>query len=265
VETLGVRLRKARETMGLSIEDVHHATKIRAAYLIAMEEGRFSELPGDVYVRGFLRNVANVIGLEGDELVSQYDRIHKGAQIEKPEVCDQDEADMGDQRKSIRAHPVAAICVIIMVIAVIVLVLWKPQRESHVYTADTSDISSLQDDSGVIQEIPYDISKEQEDIEVIIEEFSGISVVEESDDFRDAHELTAVVNERCWVKVTVDGHRVFEKTMLPGETNTWTANHEIRIRLGNAGGVVLTYNGVHVGSPGGSGDVIELSFPIPGQ
>jgi len=36
------------------------------------------------------------------------------------------------------------------------------------------------------------------------------------------------------------------------------------MRLGNAGGVVLIYNGVHMGSPGKSGDVIELSFPIPG-
>ena len=77
METLGDRLRKARESLGLSIEDVHDATKIRVAYLIAMEEGRLHELPGDVYARGFLKNVAKAVGLEGDELVSEYDRICK--------------------------------------------------------------------------------------------------------------------------------------------------------------------------------------------
>lgn len=265
METLGDHLRKARETLGLSIEDVHDATKIRVAYLVAMEEGRFYELPGDVYIRGFLRSVAKAIGLEGDELVSKYDRIHKDSEIEQTEVNDRDKADTRDRHKSGGVHPLAAIGLIIVVIAVIALFLWKPQGESDAdIAADTLDISASRDNSRDIQETPDGISKQGEDIEVIIEGFPGSSEAEESDDVQDIHELTAVITERCWVKVTADGHRVFEKTMLPGETNTWKANQEIRIRLGNAGGGALTYNGVHIGAPGESGDVIELSFPVPG-
>lgn len=253
METLGDRLRKARERLGLSIEDVHDATKIRVAYLIAMEEGRFHELPGDVYARGFLKNVAKAVGLEGDELVSEYDRIYKDSEIEQTEVIDRGMADTRKRHKSGGMHPVVTIGLIIVVIAVIALILWKPQGKPDVNTTDTLDISAFQHNSRDISETPYGISEQEEDVEVMI-----------SDSSLDIHELTAVVTERCWTKITVDGHRVFEKTMLPGETNTWKGKHEIRMRLGNAGGVVLIYNGVHIGSPGKSGDVIELSFPIPG-
>lgn len=253
METLGDRLRKAREALGLSIEDVHDATKIRIAYLIAMEEDRFYELPGDVYARGFLKNVAKVTGLDGDELVSLYDRRDNSSEIENAEVSERAKADTEERHMPGGVNPLVAIGVIIVVIAVVVPVLWKPQKRPDANTVDTLDISLHQENSGVILETPDYIIEQEEDIEVM----------EKSRDFRDIHELTAVISERCWVKVIADGHRVFEKTMLPGETNTWTANDEIIIRLGNAGGVIVTYNGVHIGSPGISGDVIELSFPVP--
>lgn len=265
METLGDRLRKARKSLGLSIEDVHNATKIRKAYLIAMEEGRFSELPGEVYVRGFLRSVANVVGIDGDRLVFEYDRIHKASELEKTQQAEVDhrrKAEIQEKHKKARAFPFAVIGLLLVAFLIATLLLGKPKDR---FDADTIDTCPLQDDSSDIQEMVHETGKQYETGELATDDSQGSYDMELTAEFFGSHELIAVTTERCWVRVISDGHRVFERTMLPGETETWKAKDEIRIKLGNAGGIDLTYNGVHMGAPGKSGDVIELVFPLPGS
>ena len=69
---LGQTLRTAREELGLSLEQVQEATKIRKQYLIAIEEGNYSALPGSFYVRAFVKNYAESVGLNPEELLSYY-------------------------------------------------------------------------------------------------------------------------------------------------------------------------------------------------
>lgn len=69
---IGEQLRKAREAKGLSISDIEKATKIQSRYLEAIESNDFDKLPGDFYVRAFIRQYAQIVGLDGKELLSQY-------------------------------------------------------------------------------------------------------------------------------------------------------------------------------------------------
>lgn len=69
---IGEQLRKAREAKGLSISDIEKATKIQSRYLEAIENNDFDKLPGDFYVRAFIRQYAQIVGLNGKELLSQY-------------------------------------------------------------------------------------------------------------------------------------------------------------------------------------------------
>ncbi len=71
---VGERLRAAREASGRSLGDIEAVTRIRVAYLGAIDGGRRGELPGDVFVKGFLRAYANAVGLDGDQVVAQYKR-----------------------------------------------------------------------------------------------------------------------------------------------------------------------------------------------
>ena len=77
---LGNQLRRARENKGVSLEETEKATGIRKRYLEALEEGRFEALPGQIQLRGFLRNYANYVGLSGDEMLSLYERRSHSAQ-----------------------------------------------------------------------------------------------------------------------------------------------------------------------------------------
>ena len=75
--TVGQDLRQARESAGLSLDDVSRATKLRASILAAMEDDDFSHCGGRVYARGQLRTIAPVVGLDSDAVVAQFDREHR--------------------------------------------------------------------------------------------------------------------------------------------------------------------------------------------
>lgn len=72
------RLYAARERKGVDLYRAERDTKIRARYLAALERGEYKELPGDVYTKGFLRNYANYLGLDAEEIVGQW-RRERGA------------------------------------------------------------------------------------------------------------------------------------------------------------------------------------------
>lgn len=61
---LGIRIRQKREELGLSLRDAHEGTKIRTQFLEGIERGDYSEFPGTVYIRGFIRTYLRFLGAE---------------------------------------------------------------------------------------------------------------------------------------------------------------------------------------------------------
>ena len=70
--SIGQRLREAREKKSLAIEQIQKTTKIHSSVLIALEEGRASEILTDTYVRSFLKKYAQVLDLPANELLKEY-------------------------------------------------------------------------------------------------------------------------------------------------------------------------------------------------
>ncbi|WP_051250870.1 helix-turn-helix domain-containing protein [Paenibacillus harenae] len=69
---LGVLLQNAREKRGLSLDDIQETTKIRKRYLQAIESGDHTVLPGPFYVRAFVKNYSEAVGLDPDEVLRLY-------------------------------------------------------------------------------------------------------------------------------------------------------------------------------------------------
>lgn len=66
---IGSILRHRRQELNLTLEEVAEQTKIRKSYILALEEENFEELPGKVYIVGFLKNYARVLGLAVEPLL----------------------------------------------------------------------------------------------------------------------------------------------------------------------------------------------------
>ena len=69
---IGGSLREARLKRGLTPAEVQKAIRIRDRYLQALEEERWELLPGDAYVKGFLRTYADYLGLDGNLYIDEY-------------------------------------------------------------------------------------------------------------------------------------------------------------------------------------------------
>ena len=71
---VGERIAAARISRGLSIEDVAEATKLRPLIIEAIEEDDYSVSGGEAYLIGHLRMIAEVVGLDGGDLIDEYRR-----------------------------------------------------------------------------------------------------------------------------------------------------------------------------------------------
>ena len=79
VEDFGSYLKAERELRGVTLEELHTKTRIPIHYLQALEKNLFDELPEEVFIRGYIRSFAKVIGANEDEVLSAYIDITKTA------------------------------------------------------------------------------------------------------------------------------------------------------------------------------------------
>jgi cytoskeletal protein RodZ len=113
---VGEKLREAREVRGVDLFRVERDTKIRAKYLGALEDGDFSDLPGDVYARGFLRNYSTYLGLDPDEMEEQWrDEAGHAAPV-RPNVIGPQPLTMRRKVVFEQSHVVIAIVVVIVLV-----------------------------------------------------------------------------------------------------------------------------------------------------
>jgi cytoskeletal protein RodZ len=69
---VGHYLREQRESRGMSVEEVSRATRVPVSSVERIEAERFDELPGEVFVRGFLKSYAGAVGLPSDDVLARY-------------------------------------------------------------------------------------------------------------------------------------------------------------------------------------------------
>ena len=123
---IGASLREARIKRGLSPADVHKAIRIRDRYLQALEDERWELLPGDAYVKGFLRTYADFLGLDGNLYVDEYNS--RFAEHEEQPLAPQPMPRAAPGRGVGLLRPLLAIGAIVAVVAAVAA--WQLNRGS---------------------------------------------------------------------------------------------------------------------------------------
>src|SRR3954454_3292403 len=72
MESIGQYLRRNREERAMSVEEVSRATRIPVANLERLENDHFDDLPGEVFVRGFLKAYARALSIPVDDVLARY-------------------------------------------------------------------------------------------------------------------------------------------------------------------------------------------------
>ena len=109
-ETLGEKLRAAREARGISIRDVAEQTRIAPMYIECIENDNYKPLPGGIFNKGFVKSYARFIGMDEHDALQEYSRLMSQTDTSaspeefrsyRPEVLTDDER----LRDIIRTHP----------------------------------------------------------------------------------------------------------------------------------------------------------------
>jgi cytoskeletal protein RodZ len=119
---IGNSLRDARVRQGLELLDLEAETKIRAKYLRALEEEQFDQLPGDTYVKGFLRTYADRLGLDGQLYADEYNSRFSLA--EEPQAAPRPRR-QSPQRRRLESHAVLVALAGILAVTVLVIAAWQ--------------------------------------------------------------------------------------------------------------------------------------------
>ncbi|WP_297276179.1 helix-turn-helix domain-containing protein [uncultured Brachyspira sp.] len=83
METIGQILKNAREKKGLSIEELEASTRIVAKFIKALENEDFDALPGEIYVKGFIKNLSDKLSLDAEMVLERYNLQRNGANSEQ--------------------------------------------------------------------------------------------------------------------------------------------------------------------------------------
>src|SRR5213596_2386717 len=113
---IGGSLREARLKRNLTPADVQKAIRIRDRYLQALEEERWELLPGDAYVKGFLRTYADYLGLDGQLYVEEYNS--RFARPDEPQLVPERFARSGTRFGGVGfLRPLIVVAVIVAIVA----------------------------------------------------------------------------------------------------------------------------------------------------
>ena len=127
IDSVGQRLRAAREAKGLTIEDVAAATRIPTRHLLSLEDSDWGKLPASTYSVGFAKNYAGAVGLDRAEIAEQL-RAEMGSEL--PAHYSSATVDSYEPVDGNRAMPKGIVVgALVALVAIALLLTWLSNRE----------------------------------------------------------------------------------------------------------------------------------------
>lgn len=284
---LGTWLRAQREARGVSLREIADSTKISLRYLEALEHDRFEVLPAPIFTRGFLREYARIVGLDGDEVVNLYIQVAPPPEFGSGEF--DFAADEAARRRSSRAPSRLVpllLALLLLVAAAAAVWFWLDRRAADAgatpevtatpvplaapepvapAAAPEADADYLAADGAGAPEptTPEPAPSQSPPAAPAAAPTPAVEPVLESSDANSpspAIEPMRVMlefNEDCWVEFAVDGRRRTSELRAAGEVITIVAQDHVLLTLGNPSGVQITVDGLAWSPPSGTGRVVR--------
>jgi cytoskeletal protein RodZ len=254
--TMGEVLRDARLQLDLSIQQAADDTKVRKKYLVALEEDDYPELPAPIYARGFLHIYAEYLGI---------DPTYASKLYQPPQIAATSSAIRPAASGFRPGAPFSAQAALMVLLTVVVVgaifylysqylsfestspVLATTQRPTELPTLSPSTPAPAIVPIATAAPVPT-ATPARTPTPVPTPVF-GV-------------EVGVRITDRSWLRVVADGAStaVYEGVLEAGATMSWKARDRIDMRVGNAGGVEVTVNGMSQGKLGASGEVKNVTW-----
>ncbi len=289
----GAVLKAARERQGFTLAQVEEATKIRQRFLQALEDNDTTVLGGDIYVRGFVKNYASFLGLNPNELLPPTEDV---VPIITPQPGGETEILSLPLRDT--SFPFGRILLMVsafVLLGVAAFYLWQPAQramlldrfgaylpvptptitaiaagdspnstatvpEPTVTRSSVAVLAGTPDSTPTTTPVPTATLPPR----TPTPDLTATAAPTRTPEPVQGIVLSIRVVAPSWTQVFLDDNETaeIERTLNQGETFEWTGQQRVFLRLGNAGGVIVTLNGQELGALGDSGSVISRTWVL---
>ena len=248
---VGEILKNKREELGRDLREIANTLKIRYDYLKAIEDGDLKRLPAEVYLKGYLLEYAKVLNLDTETIMNTYNQ-ETGPLNKKTDEIDL----LQPSKKRFRISYVLVPALTIFLFFIIAKLLFSPSEHPS-YKTDVPVINNQ--DTAVSQKSIRDADNT---IKTLVT--SGDTTNSESEKqpaVLSEHTLEILATDTTWLSIAIDNAHPQELLMQPGESIKWHAQTTFLLKIGNAGGIRLLFDGEEISKLGRRGQVVSLQLP----
>jgi len=287
--SFGERLKQEREKRKITLEQISVSTKIGTRMLQALEEDNFSQLPGGIFNKGFVRAYSRFVGLDEDQTVAEYLEASGDAPLIpiEPESLEEEASEIEEtvSRKTSDTAPARQLpwgwfAAVLLVVA-LALSFWNHRRREHPRpslpptptatetqpSAPQSSVGASARPDGATSATPV-LPKNGSSPAGSPIAGSARPVAPKASPLAPAlpaaspGEFTLVIQARedSWISIAADNKAVSSELLVAGGQRTVQGRKEIIVKAGNSGGIDFRLNGNKLGTGGEAGEVRTFTF-----
>ena len=262
--SVGERLRRERIRQGVDLAQLAKDTRINLKYLEAIEQGDPSQIPGGFFYRSFVRQYALALGLNPTDLESELERV-KEAEAPLLNAALEAASLSGKRTRSYRGRhqsqdcewshmglcfDVGRRCRRLFRVLFLGGAGWKHREVTTAQAVQTAPATPARTNSSPVHL----------DTVAQTNPASAPSAETPAPSPDDRVVLAVAAREKTWVTIRADGKTIFSGMLEPSETKVLGSKAKTFIKVGNAGGIEITWNGKPVPPLGERGQVKSVLF-----
>ncbi len=243
-------LKRKRESLEITINEIYEKTRIDKKYLEAIEQGDFAIMP-DVYMRAFIRKYAEAINSNPDEIIKRYDAAAKGKNLDEIEIADEklptntieypdfdknlsyDNSKQNDSSdRKINPLIIAAFGVSILLVGLFYFLVIYPDSNEIIVETNVEEILEKRNLENTANRFELNETAEQNATN------SDTTKAE-----NDSLTLKIKVIDSSWFRIKIDKTKDAEFTLSANKTKILRAKSNFDLMVGNSGGIELFLNG----------------------
>jgi cytoskeletal protein RodZ len=247
--TLGEFLQKAREDAGLSVDELAHIVNLRPGLIKAMESNDFLPCGGDTYARGHIRNIAQITGVNPQELLAMYNAEYSvDSRSIHAQLVDNNAAAIRSENKKLSWK------VLVGASLSVVVLIGVAQFAIGGFDSEPATTSMVTEETEPSQTPTPSLTPS-------LTPTASASPTTTSSTISNELTLTiAATRGNSNIDVVIGGVSVYKGPLFQGESKTFGGETSISIYLGNAGDLDLTLNGEALAPLGERNQEIRKTF-----
>ncbi len=234
LKSIGRILKKKREEHTYTLEHVSEITRITLTSLRNIEDGNLRELPGLVFVRGFIRNYAKLLGIESDWMIEALNQTYNLNGEKKASQSTDSDSTATHQEQADNKFKFMSIGIAGAVFLIGITVYWNMNT--------VSDLDQNNDNVETVQALETENSIDTVDPSLESAEGAGQTI----DAVISPLTLILLAKEDKWIRLAIDGQEAFEIKLKKDEKYDWPAEKEYVLTMTTGNTAAIHLNGEEI-------------------